>query len=130
MFPFRSFESERKNVRFEVTRICFRKERDRPSFLSGTTRTTYKKATQLSVSPNGKESSEGRRTDPMDITHRTLREIIIHDQFDSLEIDPSPHDICTNQTPDFSLGEIFHCLIPLLSRPLSMDTISRESIDQ
>lgn len=107
-----------------MRRIFLREKGDRLSLFSCSTRSA---CTHHQIPSENEE--EARLTDPMNIAHSALREIIINNQLDALEIQSSRSDVCTNETPNPPLRESSDDLIPLLRCSISIDRIDRNSIE-
>lgn len=66
----------------------------------------------------------------MDVTAWTLREIVVDDELDALEIHTPSHHVGRNQAPDLSLGKSSHDLVALFRGPLSVDSVGVDAIEK
>lgn len=99
---------QRDYSRFEVTRVGLGEKSDRPPFFARST----------------------RATDPVDVAHRALREIVVDDEFDAFKVDPSPHDVRADERPHFALGKLFHGLVALGTRAFGVDAVGRQPVEE
>lgn len=72
----------------------------------------------------------GGRTDSVDVASTTLREIIVDDKLDALEVDATRKDVCRDQAPDLALCEGFDDLVPLLLRAVGMDAVGVDAVEK
>ena len=52
-------------------------------------------------------------TNSVDVTYRTIWEVIIDDKVNSLEVHASPHQLGTDQHPDLATAKTLHNIVSL-----------------
>lgn len=53
------------------------------------------------------------RTNAVDVADGTVGKVIVNDQADALEINTTPHQLCTYEYPDLALAETAHSIVTL-----------------
>lgn len=64
----------------------------------------------------------------MNVTHRALGEIVVDDEFDSLEVDSASHHVGTDQAPHFALCKLPDDLVALARAPVRMDRVGVDPV--
>lgn len=66
----------------------------------------------------------------MDVAPARLREVVVDDELDTLEVHSPAHHVRANQAPDLALRESSHDLVPLLGRAVRVNAVGIDAVEE
>lgn len=108
-----------------MTRVSLGEEGDGAARLTSTTRSACGTRRQIT---DTKPTKTGSRTDAVDIAHGALREVVVDDELDALEVDAARHDVRADEAPHLALCEARDDLVALFGRAVGVDRVGVDAV--
>lgn len=105
----------------------------RPSFPARPVRPAKMRKSNVSQAVSWKRTfrKRGRKlTNAVDVAHGALREVVVDDQLDALEVDSPAHHVRADEHPDLSFRKLPHGPVALVAAPLRMDAVGAEPVEE